>query len=92
MNVRVANILNLPHPNTVSAERICEDAKMSSTNETRGGRMMRDELIELINQLRIANKISLTDIDTKTLEDIMRDNPAGQDDQCTPIILVRERK
>lgn len=28
---------------------------------------MRDELIELINQLRIANKISLTDIDTKTL-------------------------
>jgi hypothetical protein len=29
--------------------------------------MMRNELIELINQLRIANKISLTDIDTKTL-------------------------
>lgn len=28
---------------------------------------MRHRLIELINKLRIANKISLTDIDTKTL-------------------------
>ena len=27
-----------------------------------------------------------------TLAEIMRDNPAGQDDQCTPIILVRPVK
>ena len=42
--------------------------------------------------VKLLGKCDALDIDTKTLEDIMRDNPAGQDDQCTPIILVRERK
>jgi hypothetical protein len=27
-----------------------------------------------------------------TLAEIVRDNPAGQDDECTPIILVRPVK
>ena len=42
--------------------------------------------------VKLLGKCDALDIDTKTLEDIMRDNPAGQDDQCTPIILVREKK
>ena len=28
----------------------------------------------------------------ETLAEIIRDNPAGQDDQCTPIILIRKKK
>lgn len=33
---------------------------------------------------------SLT-LDKKTLAEIMRDNPSGQDDQCTPLILIRKQ-
>jgi hypothetical protein len=29
-------------------------------------------------------------LETKTVEEAMRDNPAGQGDACTPIILIRE--
>ena len=31
-------------------------------------------------------------LDNQTLAEIVRDNPAGQDDECTPIILVRPVK
>ena len=29
-------------------------------------------------------------LETKVVEEAMRDNPAGQGDACTPIILIRE--
>ncbi|HUT23255.1 MAG TPA: coenzyme F420-0:L-glutamate ligase [Sumerlaeia bacterium] len=31
-------------------------------------------------------------VDRPLLEEIMRDNPAGQKDQCTPIVLVRQAR
>jgi hypothetical protein len=41
--------------------------------------------------VKLLGKCDALDIDTQTLEDIVRDNPAGQDDQCTPIILIRKK-
>ena len=31
-------------------------------------------------------------LDNNTLAEIVRDNPAGQGDECTPIILIRKAK
>lgn len=40
----------------------------------------------------ILGKAACLDIPDRILEEIVRDNPAGQDDQQTPIILIRRKK
>ena len=40
----------------------------------------------------VLGKSAGLELDDATLAEIMRDNPAGQADQCTPIILVRRQK
>lgn len=40
----------------------------------------------------ILGKADALDMNKETLAEIVRDNPAGQDDQCTPIILIRKRE
>lgn len=45
-----------------------------------------------INQELLATSPDLADRDPKSLLDLIRDNPAGQDDELTPFILIREKK
>ena len=40
--------------------------------------------------VKMLGKCDALELDRSTLEELMRDNPAGQDDQCTPIILIRK--
>ncbi len=40
----------------------------------------------------ILGKCSAVDKTDSQLCELVRDNPAGQDDQCTPFILIREKK
>ena len=44
-----------------------------------------------INQELLATSPDLADRDPKSLLDLIRDNPAGQDDELTPFILVRKK-
>ena len=45
-----------------------------------------------INQELLATSPDLADRDPKELLDLIRDNPAGQDDELTPFILIRKKK
>ncbi len=41
--------------------------------------------------VKILGKADCITLSDEILADIVRDNPAGQDDQCTPVILVRKQ-
>lgn len=45
-----------------------------------------------IDVVILGSSTSLKDIPEKTLKEYIRDNPAGQDDECTPFILIRDIK
>ncbi len=40
----------------------------------------------------ILGKADCIDLTVKECQELIRDNPAGQDDQCTPFILIRKKK
>ncbi|MBQ7014797.1 MAG: coenzyme F420-0:L-glutamate ligase [Clostridia bacterium] len=40
----------------------------------------------------ILGKCDAVTLPNETLAEIIRDNPAGQDDQCTPLILIRKQE
>ena len=39
----------------------------------------------------ILGKADCVELSDEQLCEIIRDNPAGQDDQCTPFILIRKK-